>query len=398
MSNFIADKSYIAVKPQSAAGTPVIPNHFIPLVSESLRVNPNLAADRRMKGLDWKSDGLVKGARTVEGDVVLWGDPDTIGHVLNMAYAKGSTTGDADNGYTHPFTPGDGKSYSIEIPRGTFAQRFYGMRADSVKFDFQDNKLMATVSLKGLGQFYTASLAVALTGAGMTSAVLSTDSDLRPADGLVAGDVLVFGSTEVTLTSINADGKTVGFGSTSVTASVGDPVFLKAQTPSFGTVAEPLYFGNTNVGIGADSTAADTAAGAKATSTPCYNFSTEIKNNVLAAPASGSTGASAILNQVKEAAFELSRLFETPAQYQKWIEGVKQAFTVITTGRFIKADLSTSEKLTIKYHKANLATHEEPLVVGQYIFDKQKFEANYDTSDAKAIEITVVNRTADTAY
>ncbi len=398
MSNFLADKSYLALKPQTDATTPIIPTNFFALISESIRLNPNFVADRRIKAIDWKSDELLKGERKIEGDIVVYGDPEVLGHVLNMFYVKGSTSGNGTDGYTHPFTPGDGKNYSIEISRGTFAQRIWGVRGDQIKFDYDANKLKATISIKALGQFYTASVGVALTGAGMTSLVFSTDYDLRPADGLVIGDILKVGGTTVTLTSINADGKTVGFASTAVTASVGDQVQLQAQTPSYGTQREPFYFGNTLAGFGTSSSAADTAAAARSTATPCYAVSTTLKNNLFEGMASGFTGPSVLLNQVKEAMVELSRLFVDPTQYQQWIESVKQALTIISTGRFIKTDLTTSEKFTIKFHKLKLITDEEALDVGQYLFDKQSFEALYDSSDAKAIEIELVNRTAGTSY
>jgi hypothetical protein len=401
MSNFLADKSYLAVKPQSAATTPVIPTTFIALVSESIRVNPSYMADRRLKGLDWKSDELLKGPRKIEGDLTIYADPDALGHMLNMTYAKGSTSGSAGDGYTHPFTPGDGKSYSLEISRGAFAQRIYGARADNLKIDFQDNKMVATVSVKALGQFYTASLGLALSGS-VTTLVFSTDYDLRPTDGLVVNDVIRLvkdsGTVDLTILTINADGKTITFASTSITAAAGNAIFLLAQTPSYGTQLEPFYMGNTLVGVGATSSAADTAAAARTTATPSYNVVTNFKNNLLDAPASGATGPSVLLNQVKEADLELHTLFADPTLYQKWLENVKQAVTMITTGRFIKTDLTTSELLTVKYHKVKTMTDEEPLDVGQYIFDKQKYEALYDSGDAKSIEISLVNRTAGTAY
>jgi len=401
--NYLADQSYLAVKPQAVATTPVIPTIFTPLISESIRVNPSFTADRRMKGLDWKSDELLKGPRKIEGDLVIYGDPDNIGHLLNMTYAKGSSTGNAGDGYTHPFTVGDGKSYTIEISRGAYAQRVYGVRGDNLKLEYEDNKLKATIAIKGLGQFFASSLALALTGAGMTTAVFSTDYDLRPTDGLVAGDTIKIVETagtvvEVVLLTVNADGKTVTFASTAITAAVGKQVYLKAQTPSYASLAEPLYFGNTLVGVADTSALADTAAATKSTATPCYNLAMEFKNNLLDAPATGSTGPAILLNQTKEASLEVSRLFDSPSQYQKWIENVKQAITVIATGRFIKSDLTTSELLTIKFHKAKMTDNEEPLEVGGYIYDKEKLEALYDSADGKAVEITVVNRTAGTVY
>lgn len=397
MSNYLAEKSYLAVKVQAVATTPVIPNVFIPLISESIRIKPNIEADRRLKGLDWKADDVLKGARTIEGVLKVFGGPETMGHILNMCYAKGTTTGSAD-GYTHPFLPGEAKSYCIDISRGIYAERIYGVKADNLKLSFDNNKLVAEVSIKALGKFYSASIATALTGAGMTTVVLSTDSDLRPTDGLVVGDVIIVGGVSITLTSVNADGKTLGFASISVTASIGDPLFLAAQTPSYGANDEPLYLGNALVGMGVDTTAADTAALTKAAATPCYDLSTELKNNLLDAQASGSTGPAILLGQTREAQVDVSRLFADPTQYQKWIEKIKQAMTWIITGRFIKSDFTTSEKLTIKFHKIKLIENEEPLEVGQYLFDKQKFEALYDASDAKSVEISLINRTAGTVY
>jgi hypothetical protein len=310
-----------------------------------------------------------------------------------MTYEKGVTTGDVANGFTHPFLPGEGKHYTLEISRGIYAQRIWGVRGDKLKLEYQDNKLVANLSIKALGQFSTASLAVALTGAGMTSVVLKTDYDLRPADGLKVGDKIIVGGVEITISSINANGTTVGFGATTVTAGIGDPVYLKAQTPTYGTKPEPLYLGNALVGIAATSAAADTAAGSKATATPCYDISQEFSNNLTDAQATGSYGPAVLLNQIKEAAISLSRIFETPLQFQKWLEYVKQAATIINTGRYINTGLTISEKLTIKYHKVKALENDEPLEVGKYIFDKQKFEALYDSGDAKSLEISIINRT-----
>jgi hypothetical protein len=232
----------------------------------------------------------------------------------------------------------------------------------------------------------------------MTTAVLSTDYDLRPADGLVVGDVVIIGGIELTLLTVNADGKTITYASTAVTAAVGDPVYLKAQAVSLGTQLEPFYLGNTLVGLAATSTLADTAALARTTDTCYENIAITLKNNLIGQPGSAATGPAVLLNGVQEAQAETSKLFEDPTQYQKWIENVKQAITMIATGRFIKTDLTTSEKLTIKLHKVKATTLDQPLNGDSYIFDKQNFEALYDSVDAKSVEVELVNRTADTAY
>ena len=148
----------------------------------------------------------------------------------------------------------------------------------------------------------------------------------------------------------------------------------------------------------AENTAATTAAGAKSTATPMYEFSVSFMNNLLDAPASGSQDPVKLLPQVREATLTVSQLFETVAQHQAWLNAAKQAITEIVKGTFIKSDFTTWEKLTLKFHKVKLTANDEPLEVGSYIFDKQAFEALYDSADAKALSIELVNRTAGTSY
>lgn len=396
MANYLADKSYLAVKPQSAAATPVIPNVFIPLIAGKLEVSQGYEADRRMKGLAWKSDDLLKGPRTLQGDLEFYADPTSTAHALNMCFAKGSSTGDSD-GYTHPFTIGEGKSYSIEISKGVFAERFYGVRGESLKTSNDNNKIKFTLAVKGLGHFSTRSLAVALTGAGMTSAELSQAYDVRPTDGLVVGDVIRIGSVDVTLTSVNANGRTFGFTSTSITASVGEEVALLAQTPSYSS-DEIFYMGNTRVGFGVDESAATTAAASNSTATPCYDLAVTFGNNLFAAPASGYAGPAVILNQVREAQVELGRLFETPAEMRKYFETEAKAATLISTGRFVSSAQTSSNSLTMKFPKIKLMKNEEPLTVGEYIFDRQAFEALYNASAAHAVTVALVNGNSGSAY
>ncbi len=319
-----------------------------------------------------------------------------------MVYLKGSTTGNAGDGFTHPFTVGEGDNYSLEVSRGAFATRIWGVRGDSLRLEFQDQKMMAVVAVKALGMFSTASLAAVLTGS-VTSLVLSLANDLRPSDGLVIGDViritLTSGSTvDVTLTAVDADGKTVDFTSTPIEATAGLPVYLLAQNPSYTSLQDPFYLGGTLVGVGVDDTAADTAAASAATATPVYDLVFNFINNLLDAPTTGRQGFGALLNQVREGNIELSRLFESPSQVQKWIENVKQAITVIVSGKHIKTDFSTRELLTIRCYNVKLINNEEPLTVGEYVFDKQTIEMMYDDGDSKAVTIDLVNRTDGANY
>mgnify|MGYP000870778859 CR=1 FL=1 len=400
MSNYLGSKSYLAMKPETTAGTAVKPTNFCPLVSESIKTILGLAPDRRMKGLDWKSDDLLAGDRKHEGDLVIYADADNLGHLLNMTYLKGVTTGDA-NGYTHPFTVGLPDSYTIEIQKGPYAQRFFGVRADQLKLEFVDQKLQATASIKAMGQFSVSALKEALSGS-VTSLKLSSAYDMKPNTGLAVGDVIVImgddgNGVEATVSSVNADGETVGFGAVTVTGAIGNRVYLKAQTPSYTGIAQPLFMGDTLIGVGADETTATTNAGAKSTATGFYQFVVTLKNNLLDAPASGSKDPFQLIPQTREAEVTGRRLFEDTTQHISWLNSIKEAITMIATGEEITAG-GTHESLTLKLHKVKLTTNEETLEMDSLIFDTQTFEVLYDSSDGVAVEISLVNKTAGTSY
>lgn len=397
---YLTDNSYLALKPETTPGTAVKPDTFVPLVSEAIKSALGYKADRRMKGLSWKSDDLLQGDRKHEGDIVLYADADNIGHLLNMTLLKGTTTGSA-TGYTHPFTVGEPDSYTIEIQKGPFATRYFGVKADNLKLEFEDGLLKATASIKSRGQFSVATLKEALSGS-VTSLKLAHNYDDKPTTGLVIGDVISLkldsGSyQDITLTSVDPDGETVGFGSLSITAAAGNAIYLKAQTPSYTGLSKPLTRGDTLVGIASTSALADTAAASKTTATPIYNLTIDIKNNLFDAPATGSKDPYQLLTQMRESQITISRLFEDESQRQKWLDITKQAITTITLGAVISGG-STKEQLTIKFHNVKLLENNYTAELGSLIQEEQSFEALYDTSDAKAIEVSLVNKTAGTSY
>jgi hypothetical protein len=397
MAEYISDEQYIAIKPEAIENTPITPTIMLPLISENLRSNLNRDRDKRMSGIDWDGTDLLKGRREHAGTVEFYCDVRTLAHLFNMLYTKGSTTGDATDGYTHPFSPGDPDSYTIEVTKGLYAQRFYGCKIDNLKLEFDNNKLKATADIRAVGQFSVATLDGDLSGA-VTELYLQQLYDLKPNSGLVSGDVIVVGGTELTLTSVDSDGLEVGFGSTSVTASDGDPVYLKKQDYSAASLQNILLEGNCLVGVGADESAATTAAGSKANATPVEGLSIEFNNNLFQQAASGQSDPIKIIPGTKSARITLNKLFENTEQHQKWLDKTKQAITVIITGDYIKTDRTTHEKMTAKFYNVKLNPNENPITFGEYIKDNQTFEALYDSSDGKAVALEVVNKTAGTEY
>lgn len=393
---YLADNSYLMIKPEATPGTAVIPTVVVPLVSENIKTIVNHVPDRRMKGIDWKANDLLRGNRTHEGDVVVLADPDTLGHFLNMVMLKGSTTGDAD-GYTHPFTVGASDSYTFEIKKGYYVQRYFGVKINELKIEFVDGQMQLTAKVMAMGQFSIGTLGVALSGS-VTALVMDDTYDIAPNRGLVANDVIVVGSTEITVTSVNSNGIGVGFSSTSVTASIGDNIYLKPQTVTQPTLQDPLYFGNLLVGIGADESAATTAAGSRSTATAIYEMAITIKNNLFAQNGTSRIDPVQLLTGTKECMIECKQLFSTVAQRQAWMDREKQAITINAFGKFIKADFSTQELLTLKFNNVKLIENGHEIKVGEYIMDNQQFEVLYDNTDGVAMTASLVNRTAGGSY
>lgn len=396
--NYLSQESYLAFKPESSIAGAVIPTIMVPLISENIETITNHTPDQRMKGIAWKSNDMLRGFRSHEGEVVVLADPDTLGHFLNMAMYKSGTTGDAD-GYTHTLVPASPSAlpdtYTFEIKKGAHAMRLIGVRVDELKLDFNEGQLQITAKVVAHGQFSVAKLGVATSGS-ITEIVLDDEYDINPTRGIVAGDKLIVDGTEVTVASIDSDGVTLGVNSVSLTKSAGVSIYLKPLTVSFATLQDPFYFGNVLAGFGADESTATTNA-TQVGSTPIYDLSITLKNNLFKQNGSNRLDPVQISPKVPEAQVELKQLYTSPTQYQKFLERAKQALTLKFLGKFIKSDFTTQELLTLKFHNIKLVTNKEPLAVGEYINDEQSYEVLYDNTDAKAITCTLVNRTAGSA-
>lgn len=397
---FLADKSYLAIKPETVEGTAVRPTVFLPVESFDVKTDMAFAADRRMRGVRFKTNEISEGPRSHKGNFKVWGDPLTLGHVLNMTLLKGATTGNATDGYTHPFTVDDPKSYTIEAPKGPYAQRFFGVRAEELKFVFEEAKLKCEVTVEAMGQFSTAKLAAAVTGGSGVTLLLDQAYDLLPTRGLAVGDVLTLvksdgTSEDVTISALNANGFTITI-STAPTASyaIGDMAYLKRQSYTPTSIVDPLKFGDVLAGFGADAASALTASLTRTTATPIHSFMMDFKNNLLKAPTTNFRDTAVIKPQTQECQVEVKQLFTTPSQHAAWLAKAKQALVLRILGPLINAATPTSYYLKLTFNRVKLMESDEPLTVGSYLMDDQKFEVCYDETEGQAMGAELVNLTA----
>ena len=399
----LADKSFLALKAESVENTPVKPTTHLPLESESLVSELNLNPDRRMYGIDWETGDLSAGERTHKGTLKVWADPDSLGYLLDMCMQYGSPSGSTPAGYTHPFTPGNPQSYTIEIPRGAYAFRYFGVKGSQLKLAYEDSKLKAEIDVIAVGQFSGARTRDALTGASSTTIVFTQDYDLTPTRGLIAGDVMTVidaadpsKTEDVTISAVESDGVTITLtGAVANSHLAGVMVALKAQTPSFGTIQKPLFFGDTLIGFGATAATAESNASAKSTATPSRDLVLTYNNNLMSVPFTNYRDNFKLLARQKSLTLTLRQMFEDITQRTKWLEITKQAVSLIISGELIKTTAPTTKnQLKITLHKAKLETNGDPLEVGEYIFDDQSFRATYDSGEAKALTVELINKTA----
>lgn len=399
-AQYLADTSYLAIKPETTENVPVKPNIFIPLESSDVKTDMSYKADRRMRGIDFETNDLSPGERKHSGSIKVWGDPDNLAHILNMCMTKGTTTGDATNGYVHPFTVGNAlKSYTIEMPKGNYCQRFFGVKGDHLNLKFEDAKLKATLDIMAAGQFSAARLAANTSGAA-TALTMSQDYDLEPNRGLIVGDVLTVGvgtvnQENVTITTINANGVGIGFTAMANAHVAGDVIMLNPQTVSNTVLQRPFMFGDVVLDFAADAATAVTNAGAKSTATPVYDLEIDYNTNLLAGPTTNYRDPSVILPQVKQATLGTKQLFTMPDQHTAWLNDLKQSIALFMRGMILGTN---RYQLKFVMHKALLEMNSNPLNVGNYIYDEQKFRAAYDDTDGKALTVEVTNKTAGTVY
>jgi len=394
----IADKGSLAVKPQAAANTPLRPSIFLPYITDTVITNQNFVRDMRLFGNDWNGMDLIRGSKEHSGNIEFWADPFTLGHILNSTVKKGVTTNDAGTpkAYTHPFTAADSDLYTIEFSVGAYyTRRYYDVRVNTINLSIDTGKIKCVANIMAGGEWSVRNLNADLTGA-ITTFDFDNDYSNTPNKGLCVGDILIIGVTEVTITEVNVDGQGVTFASTSVTASDGDAVYLKCQTPSYTDIRPILEFENTIIGLGADASTALTNATCAA-QINVNEIGLSFNNNLSADPLSGDNcGPRNIQARMKEGTLTIKRLFSDITQVQKWANKEKQAFVIRMYGKLVNA--TTKEELRITINKAKLITNNNPINQGEFIFDEQEFAVLYDTTDVQAIKFELVNLEVGTDY
>ena len=258
MPNFspYADFGYLALKKESTAGTPVIPDTFIGILAESVVPNFNIIPVQQIAGERERNVRSVPGQIEIAGDVEFYVEPKEIGHFLRALFGAPTTqTLVAATSYRHTFEVSSSPlTYTIEIQPADapWVHRFYGVQISKISFSQQNNIIKCTASLMPRKAFVNARV-TADVAAGTTLALDQTA-------GLVAGDSILIvqkenGYTTVqdriiaSVTNDTALEVTVAF---NAQVDTDDIVLIKRQTTSYDQDLEFAFLGGTEIATGDD--------------------------------------------------------------------------------------------------------------------------------------------------
>jgi hypothetical protein len=408
MSDFLkqdrlANLGYFAIGKEATRGVPVAPTVAVPLYEENLLTNLNLDMDNPIMGNRFARYFNFKGQRDHKGTLKVLAEPKTLPHFINMILDKGVTS--VSGGvYTHPYTLGNQSeaSYTIEILKGDILYRYFGVEVGQLSPIFEDNVLKLSLAVSALGQFSIAPIASA-SGSSANNITLSTEYSDTPNKGIVTGDKLILvkvsaGTSdsyeEVTVSGVNANGTQVSVGSIVGTYTALDYCYIKQQTIT-PTLGEPLKWSGTQFCFGATAAAALTA-----THTPVEKGSTfEIMNNFedeSGAKRSGSLDPTALVRAQADVNITIKKSFNDYVDYERFLALRKRSLVIRLFGALISG--SDKNELRITVNNMKVKNGPNPLTTGEIIYFEREYSPQYDTSDAQAFDVKVINDVAGTSY
>jgi len=389
---------YFGLKLEAAKGTPLQPATFVPLYSEDVAINLNIDEDNPIVGIRAARYDSFRGQEDYQGSVKVLAEPKTLPHFLNMLLKKGTTTGNDTTGYTHPFTLGDStKSYTIEFLKGNIPFRFYGVEASSIKPTFEDNKMVLDVSISALGQFSVAKIKTA-TG----TAVVFEDERPNPTKGLTTDDSLRLydvseGTYEdVTISDINADGKTLEVSTISGTYEEGDLCWLKPLTPSY-SISAPFNWGRTEFRFGTGSAVALAATQERVERGSEWTLINSLEDNA-GAKRSGSFRPASLVRTQGDVEISIKKFFKDGQDHNRFLQSLSRALVVRHYSPAHAGTDLTEAELRVTISEYDIKENSVPLNTGEIVYGNLTLIPKYKTADAQMFDVKVVNSLAGATY
>lgn len=391
MAERSAALGYLALGKESVPGTAVTPSIFVPYYKQAMYTDINLTPIQPIYGNKFKTYESVAGHRVHKGSIEVMAEPNTAEYFADMTLTAGTITGSGP--YTHPYTLGaDSNSYTMDFSLVSQSIRFFGVKSSKLSPTWSKDEMRFTLQLSALGSFFGRQIA-SVSGTGPYTIVFDTTYDPNPTTGLVVGDTLQAGPTTsaptitgFTVASIpNGQSITTTTNVSSLTA--GNWISLAPLTPSL-TLLQPFTWPNTVIGFGATAAAALTNATSALQTRLETGLTLDIMHDFESDDGSNRSGAfdpASLIRTVGDYQFKIKKFFDTPADYDAWIQVAKQAA--------VWRSFSQSQQYEFRFtmNDLRIKTDQTQTESEKVIYQEIDFQGNYSSGDAQGMSLLVIN-------
>lgn len=390
MAERLGNLGYFGYIPEATKGVALTPTNFLPLYSESIKTNSNFQTQQPVAGIKFGTYAVLQGQRDHQGELTTLAEPNSTAHFLNALLTKGTTTG--ANPYTHPFTystTANPKSYTFDISTGNVVRRYFGVEISSMSPDWSTNELRHKIKMSALGSLESRTIASVST----TTITLKTKYDAAPNKGFVVSDTVRIykkstGATlDTTISTVNGDGITLVLGASAAAFAADDVIYLRPATPSF-NMLNTFLWSKTQFCFGATAAAALSAAHTPVESGSSFELMHPF-NNDGGEKRSGSLDPASLVRLTGDASTTIKKFFDTPDDIKSFNEMDKSALVI----RHYAGDTNQYE-YRITFNNLTTDTPVGNIESNSVVYANLEYKPAYDTSDASAVSVTVINALA----
>jgi hypothetical protein len=395
MAEKLFNVGYVGAVQEVTPGTPLTPTDFFQVYDFGVTTNRNLEQLAPAAGNVFSTQNVVAGLRDHMGEMTAIFEPNTFEKLAAMMLTQSSRSGGGPYTGVYALTSNNpvGKTYTLEVSDGNQAIRYYGCQVEKLAPAFSNNEVQIKPTISALGTFNGREVASYASGT-PNVITLKTDYDPAPTTGLVVGDNIQYVQANGTITNLVVSvltGTTVSCtpNTTTITgAAAGDFIRLKALTPSF-TMLPPVLWSNMQVCFGATASAALSAAQTRVDQGSTWEINYPFKDNK-GEHRSGGQDPATLLRKPATATLTIKKYFDTQADLQAYNNLSKSACVI----RHYVYSGGTTYEVRVTFN--NLTTNDPTpkWKAGEINYSEIKYIAKYDTSDAAAVGITILNSNA----
>lgn len=403
---------YLAIKKESTTALAVKPTHFLRFKEWDIMVKKDIIQDNPIQNNRWNSIVAVPWKTTTDWSYKMDLDPNECWHFFQYALWALATTdvwSTPAQVYQHIFTIANTlPSFTLEQWKGNLTDtwnnyqnyqvdRAYWVMVDKITMAWSDGIISCDVDLKAHWVFQRSLLTADVTAWSSVSLYLESASWLVATDTIITYDNTPQSESDAVATVDFATNIiTIATLANSYTVAKLAKVELAPASPiTYGT-PKIMNFSNCNFQFGTDLTAA-----ASATEENIENWTFEYMNNLEERFGSLRSSPSVIAPKWAWATLKFTKYFESVIDRDRYLAQTKKAWILtISNNEKIWAGDTGNKKYTVKIEMSDLrfTSYEMPTWTDELYAINCECACFYDSSDARAVRITVINGTAGTIY